>query len=139
MKNLFNKNFRLLNLEKFIVRTILLITCLSFSSIVMAQNKTVTGKVTDKNDEAIIGASVFVENTTNGTVTDIDGNFTLKNVPSKGTLKVTYIGYKVQFISVKGHTNFAIKLLENSEHQKLQGADAHRGLELDLHRGEFLA
>jgi len=115
MKNLFNKNFRLLNLEKFIVRTLLLITCLSFSSIVMAQNKTVTGKVTDKNDEAIIGASVFVENSTNGTVTDIDGNFTLKNVPSNGTLKVSYIGYKVQFISVKGHTNFAIKLLENSE------------------------
>ena len=46
-----------------------------------AQNKTVSGIVVDKAGEAVIGASVLVKGTSNGTITDFDGKFTLSNVP----------------------------------------------------------
>lgn len=65
---------------------------------------TVTGTVLDK-DGAVIGATVVVKNTTNGTATDIDGNFTLKNVDAqKGVLVVTYVGYQPQEVALKGRT-----------------------------------
>lgn len=51
-----------------------------------AQNKTVSGIVVDKAGEAVIGASVLVKGTSNGTITDFDGKFTLSNVPEKGLL-----------------------------------------------------
>ena len=57
------------------------------------QTGTVKGQVVDANGEPIIGASVLVKGTTNGTITDFDGNFTLNNA-SKGILVVSYIGYK---------------------------------------------
>ena len=49
-----------------------------------AQNTTVTGNVVDSQGEALIGVTILVEGTTNGTVTDINGDFTLNNVPSNG-------------------------------------------------------
>ena len=79
-----------------------------------AQNKTVTGTVIDFTGEPVIGASVLVNGTTNGTITDLNGKFTLSNVPAKGTITVTYIGYKKQEISVAGNTNFKITLQEDS-------------------------
>ena len=48
-----------------------------------AQNKTITGLVVDGNGESIIGASVLVKGTTNGIITDIDGKFTLNDVPKR--------------------------------------------------------
>ena len=53
---------------------------------VSAQNK-VTGTVVDANGEAIIGASVIIKGTSNGSVTDFEGNFTINNVPRKEILK----------------------------------------------------
>ena len=61
------------------------------------QTVTVKGTVLDANNEPIIGASVLMKGTTNGTITDIDGNFTLSNV-NPGTLVVSYIGYKTREI-----------------------------------------
>ncbi len=81
-----------------------------------AQSLSVTGKVIDKNSrEPIIGASVLIEGTTNGTVTDLDGNFTLTGVPPKGTLTVSYIGYTAQKLPLNGKTHFSIELAESSE------------------------
>lgn len=57
------------------------------------QQKTITGQVVDSKGETIIGANVMEKGTTNGTITDFDGNFTL-NVSSKATLVISYIGYK---------------------------------------------
>lgn len=89
---------------------------LLFSSTVMAQTLSISGKVTDKNSqEPVIGASVLIEGTTNGTITDVDGHFTLSNVPSKGTLVVSYIGYATQKLPVNGKTNFNIALAEDAE------------------------
>ena len=60
---------------------------------VMAQSsKQVTGKVVDNNGQPIVGAAVVVDGTTTGTVTDIDGNYSL-NVPEGASLSVSFVGY----------------------------------------------
>ena len=67
----------------------------------LAQNIAVTGKVTDKNNEPIVGAYVVVSGTTTGTSTNVDGSYSI-NVPSNGTLQFTCIGYKNQEVAVAG-------------------------------------
>ena len=98
-------------------RCVLLLACLLISmSTAIAQTLSITGKVTDKlTKEGIIGASILVEGTTNGTITDLDGNFSLNNVPSNGKLAVSYIGYANQLISIQGKTHFNIILMEDTE------------------------
>lgn len=80
-----------------------------------AQNVQITGKVLDKENEAIIGASVVVKGTTNGTITDLDGNFVVANVPEKSTIQISYIGYKTQEFPLAGKTHFNIVLQEDTE------------------------
>lgn len=75
---------------------------------------TVTGQVVDENGDPVIGASVLLKGTTNGMITDLDGNFTLQNA-SKGTLVISYIGFKTQEIPIDGKTSFKITLREDSE------------------------
>lgn len=82
----------------------------------LAQSLSITGKVIDKNtQEPVIGASVLIEGTSNGTITDLDGNFALSNVSSKGTLVVSYIGYSTQKLPINGKTSFSIVLAEDTE------------------------
>ena len=80
-----------------------------------AQNKTVSGIVVDKAGEAVIGASVLVKGTSNGTITDFDGKFTLSNVPEKGIITITYIGYEGQDISIAGKNTLKVILAEDTE------------------------
>lgn len=80
-----------------------------------AQNKTITGLVVDGNGESIIGASVLVKGTTNGIITDIDGRFTLNDVPEAGVIQISYIGYKTQEISAKNKANLKVVLVEDNE------------------------
>ena len=76
-------------------------------------NRMISGKIVDENGEAIIGANVtVVGNSTIGTVTDIDGNFSLF-VEENAVLKVTYIGYLEQSIPTAGKNSFQIVLLED--------------------------
>ncbi len=82
------------------------------STALRAQNK-ITGNVTDASGEPIIGASVLVKGTTNGTISDIDGNFTL-NVTT-GTLVVSFVGYKAQEVAIAGKTQIKIVLQEDAE------------------------
>lgn len=63
------------------------------------QQKAISGKVVDSKGESIIGANVMEKGTTNGTITDFDGKFSL-NVSAKAILQVSYIGYKSQEIPV---------------------------------------
>lgn len=80
-----------------------------------SQKKKVKGKVTDSTGEPIIGANIMEEGTSsNGTITDIDGNFEL-NVSSNATLKVTYIGYCTQQVAVEGRTSLAISLSDDTK------------------------
>lgn len=76
---------------------------------------TVKGTVADATGEPIIGASILVKGTSNGVITDIDGNFTLSNVAPTATLLVSYVGYKTQEIRVDGKTSFNIVLAEDAE------------------------
>ena len=80
-----------------------------------AQNNiTVTGTVTD-NLGPVIGVNVSVEGTTLGGITDIDGNYTLENIPSNGTLVFSFIGYKTQKIAINGQTRIDVQMAEDSE------------------------
>ena len=90
-----------------------LVTMISLS--VSAQNVTVKGTVTDKTGETVIGASVVEKgNPSNGTITDIDGNYTL-SVPSKATLVFSYVGMTTQEAAVKGQTVINIVMSEDSQ------------------------
>lgn len=76
-----------------------------------ASQRIASGRVTDPDGEPLIGATVLVKGTSNGTATDIDGLFTLKNVTGK-TLVISYVGYKSQ--EVKVGENLDIKMSEDS-------------------------
>lgn len=81
--------------------------------ILHAQNlSTVTGTVSDAAGP-LIGATVSVAGTGQGTVTDIDGAFTLEGVAATDSLRITYIGYTPQTVAVAGQTEFTINLNEN--------------------------
>ena len=80
----------------------------------LAQEIKVQGVVKDPTGETIIGATVMQKGTNNGTVTDVDGNFTL-TVPSNATLTISYIGYATQEIAVNGKTEFSIVLEDDSQ------------------------
>ena len=96
------------------VWSILLVSML-FAQQALAQNLTITGNVLDNTNIPVIGASVVIEGTTNGTITDIDGNFTLPNVPSQATIQVSFVGYKPLSIKVNGQKKFNIKLQEDTQ------------------------
>ena len=78
------------------------------------QGKKVTGVVVDSKGEPIIGANVVERGTTNGTITDLDGKFTLE-VSDNAVLQFSYIGFNTQNIEVKGQTSFQIELRENTQ------------------------
>lgn len=80
-----------------------------------AQGKTVSGTVLDKSGESVIGASVVVKGTTNGTITDFDGKFTLSNVPNDASLEISFVGYKTQVIPVQGKNTFNVTMVEDTE------------------------
>ena len=87
---------------------------LSVFCFVAYAQKTVTGTVVDAAGEPMIGVSVMVDGTTNGGVTDFDGNFTIKNVPDNGVLKFSYIGFKDQKVSVAGKESLKVTLEEDA-------------------------
>ena len=81
----------------------------------LAQNISVSGTVTDQSGEAIIGAAVMVVgDSTNGAVTDVDGNYSIR-VASTATLEVSSIGYKTQLVPVSGRSQINVVLEEDAE------------------------
>ncbi|MDE6076586.1 MAG: SusC/RagA family TonB-linked outer membrane protein, partial [Muribaculaceae bacterium] len=78
-----------------------------------AQKITVHGYVDDEHGEPLIGATVMEKGTTNGTATDLDGNFTLTVAPN-ATLVVSYVGYDPQEVAVNGQTELKVTMAENA-------------------------
>lgn len=78
------------------------------------QSKLVKGKVVDKNGEPIIGANVVVKGTTNGTITDIDGNFSLE-AATGSTLTISYIGYLNQDVKVGNQQSLMVRMNEDTQ------------------------
>lgn len=93
-----------------------LLSCfmLLMSVVAFAQNQ-VTGHVADATGEPIIGANVTVKGTTVGTITDIDGNFTLEVGSTDGTLVVSFIGYKSAEAAIKWKSPINVILQEDTE------------------------
>lgn len=77
--------------------------------------KKVTGVVKDQNGEPVIGANVSVKETTNGTITDIDGNFSLDNISNKDIIVISYIGYISQEIAIDQKTTLKVVLQEDQQ------------------------
>ncbi|MBR1426785.1 MAG: TonB-dependent receptor [Paludibacteraceae bacterium] len=93
------------------LRSCLVTLLLLVSSIAMAQI-TASGTVVDETGEGIIGASVLEVGTTNGTITDFDGNFTL-SVSEGAELNISYVGYKPQTLAASA--NMTVRLAEDNE------------------------
>lgn len=97
------------------IRSILIVVLtfvIGFS--VNAQKVSVTGIVKDATGETVIGASVLEKGTTNGIMTNVNGEFTL-SVSANATLVVSYVGYKTQEVPVAGKRSFAITLQEDAQ------------------------
>ncbi len=76
--------------------------------------KRITGTVTDENGETVIGAGVAEKGTSNGVITDANGNFSL-NVSENAIIQISYIGYLTQEIPVGNKTNIEVLLRENTQ------------------------
>ena len=81
----------------------------------MAQNLRVQGSVTDTQGEPLVGAMVYVQGTSNGSMTGADGRYTLTGVPSKGTLVVNMMGYEELSVPVDGRTAIDFQLRDDAE------------------------
>lgn len=89
------------------MKTYLLVLVSIFLPVIAFAQKAITGQVLDNLDEPIIGASVLEKGTSNGTITDLDGNFNL-TVSPQATLVISYIGYATQEIPVAGKSSFKV-------------------------------
>ena len=87
---------------------------LSVFCFVAYAQKTVTGTVVDTAGEPMSGVSILVDGTTIGGVTDFDGNFSIKDVPENGVLRISYVGYKDQKISVAGKSSINVTMQEDA-------------------------
>lgn len=93
-------------------KLMLLLACLFVGiGLATAQNQTITGLVISEEDgQPVVGASVLVKGTSLGTITNIDGKFTLTNVPKTSKmLQVTYIGMKAQEVAIKSSMKIVLK------------------------------
>lgn len=99
-------------IQKTFCLSMVLMTGLSLDA--FAQDKVITGTVKDAKD-VIIGASVKVDGSKVGTVTDMDGNFKLKVPANAKKLTITYVGYDPQTIELDGKNSFNVTLSESSQ------------------------
>ena len=91
---------------------ILILSVVSFCA--QAQNKTITGNIISVADnEPMIGATVMVKGTTNGTITDLDGNYSIGNVAPNATLTFSMIGFATQEIVVRNQSVINVKMAED--------------------------
>ncbi len=92
----------------------LMLLMIGISSVSIAQ-KQITGKVTGSDGEALLGATVYIEGTTSGTVTDIDGYYSITAPEGATNLQVSYIGFASQTIPISGRSVIDVTLLDDVE------------------------
>lgn len=93
---------------------VMLLVALMGISVATAQTGTMTGVVVDQNKDPLTGASVVISGSDKGTMTDIDGNFTLTNISKGAKIVVSFIGYDSKTITYNGQNNVEITLNENA-------------------------
>lgn len=86
--------------------------------LITQQGKVIKGRILDFQGEPLIGVNVVLKGSTIGTMTDVDGNFQIENVPDNAILIISYIGYHSQEIPINGKSSIDIALLEDT--QKLE-------------------
>ena len=94
---------------------LLLMLALLLPAFMYGQEQTVSGTVLDTYKMGVPGASIVEKGTTNGTITDFDGNYTLTVSNKNATLVFSFIGYKTQEIPVAGKAKVDVILQENAE------------------------
>jgi len=82
-------------------------------SIIHAQDVQISGKVLDQNGNPVPGVNIVEKGTVNGTISDINGNFTISTADAYGTLTISYVGYLKQELPLEGKTNVTITLVED--------------------------
>lgn len=93
---------------------LIVLTIKGTSSKQSSNDQKIKGTVVDESKQPVIGANIVVEGTTNGTITDLDGNFSLQ-VPENAELRVSYIGYLDQKVKVGKNTALHIILKEDAQ------------------------
>ncbi len=83
-------------------------------SVIGQQLRSISGKVTDSSGAPLPGVTVLVKGTTNGVITDMDGNYTLAKVPENETLQFSFVGMKTQELKVSGKTTINVMLSEET-------------------------
>ena len=84
------------------------------SKMLLNQQKAITGKVTDSSGATLPGVTVLLKGTANGTITDLDGNFTISNIPNGGILVFSFVGMKSQEITAAGRTSINVTMTEEA-------------------------
>lgn len=100
-----------IQMKRMSLLTIMMIFCL----MALAQTKAIKGIVKDTSGEPVIGANVFVKGTTNGVITDIDGNYIVNDVKSTDVLVFSYIGYVSQEIKVNNQSIINVTMNEDAQ------------------------
>ena len=95
-----------------------MLVLLVFSIGTVYAQKTISGVVTDESGEAIIGATVLMKGSASGTITDIDGNYSIEVPEDATSLLFSYIGYAAQEIEITG-TTLNVTLLEGVDLEKV--------------------
>lgn len=104
-----------MNLNELIKKATVTLLMSTLCLIAFAQGHQVSGTVKDGAGEPLIGVNVLVKGTTNGTITDFDGNFTIQGVSDKSLLMVSYIGYLTQEIPVGKQSLFNVVLKDDTQ------------------------
>ncbi|MDA3882098.1 MAG: TonB-dependent receptor [Bacteroidales bacterium] len=104
-------------MERRILSLLIFSIFMLFQSIAIAQNVTYSGKVVDDNGESIIGVNIIIKGTTQGTITDFDGNFSFQpaNIPESPVLVFSFMGHKKQEVDASIKNEFNIVLVEDTE------------------------
>jgi len=97
-----------------------LLLVLFIASTAMMAQTTVTGTVTDENGEAVIGANVIEQGTSNGAVTELDGTFIIDVSSPDATLVISYTGYASQQVDLNGDTDVKVTLVEGIQLGQVQ-------------------
>ena len=92
--------------------TLLLLFSLASSQTSIAQ-RSIEGKVTDANGEALIGATILVKGTTIGTITDIDGSYEITLPADQNIIQISYTGYAEMEVDMTGRNNYVVTLAED--------------------------
>lgn len=107
------KRLKQVLIQSGISKALLVCICLLYSLGTNAQNQKITGTVIDSQNEPLIGVSVVVKGTTHGTLTDVDGRFTI-DAPAQSTLVFSYIGFSKQEIPLAGKLSLDVIMKEDA-------------------------